>query len=118
LPQAASVAAMIEARNSDFFILGFPFLAASGPVQNDRRTALLVLHCGAAWAIERKYSCGAATYPAKGPQLERQLDPNCAVEHDGGARRGEAARRCAVSPDPPAREWRPSAATSIHRLRP
>jgi hypothetical protein len=55
------VAAIIEARNSDFFIFGFPFLAASGPVQNDRRAALIAVHRGAARAIGAKYSCGAVT---------------------------------------------------------
>lgn len=51
----------------------FPFKAARGLVQSDRRAALLVLHSNAAIAIDADYSCRAATTAAFADYLERVI---------------------------------------------
>lgn len=63
----------------------FPFKAARGPVQSDRRAALLVLHSNAAIAIGADYSCSAATTAAFADYVERGIRGR-AVRPEGCAR--------------------------------
>lgn len=63
----------------------FPFKAARGLVQSDRRAALLVLDSNAAIAIGADYSCRAATTAAFADYLERGIRGR-AVRPEGCAR--------------------------------